>query len=111
MSVTVCTELAPWRTINHTIGVSRIVSFDGKLKQLPFQLVSSLMLRCDARDALLPPKSLSEGASVEMLAGPFSNFIATVDTIGPDQRIRVLMDFIGQKTRMQVTAEKLLLLK
>ena len=46
-----------------------------------------------------------------MLAGPFSNFIATVDTIGPDQRIWVLMDFMGQKTRMQVTAEKLLLLK
>lgn len=48
MSVSVCTELALWRTIKDTIGVSRLVSFDGKLKQLPFQLVSSLMLRCEA---------------------------------------------------------------
>ena len=55
------------------------------------------MLRCDASGELLPPKSLNEGDSVEMLTGPFANFIATVDTIDPEQRIWVLMDFMGQK--------------
>ena len=60
---------------------------------------------------LLPPKSLNEGDSVEMLTGPFANFIATVDTIGPEQRIWVLMDFMGQKTRMQVSADQLQLAK
>ena len=58
-----------------------------------------------------PAKSLSEGDSVEMLTGPFANFIATVDTIDPEQRIWVLMDFMGQKTRMQVTADQLQLSK
>ena len=43
------------------------------------------------------PKSLNEGNSIEMLTGPFANFIATVDTIDPEQRIWVLMDFMGQK--------------
>ena len=75
------------------------------------QLVSGLMLRCDASGALLPPKRLSEGDSVEMLTGPFASFIATVDTIDPEQRIWVLMDFMGQKTRMQVTADQLQLSK
>ena len=46
-----------------------------------------------------------------MLAGRFANFIATVDTIDPDQRIRVLMDFMRKKTRMQVTIKKLRLSK
>ena len=100
-------DSAPWRSINSTIGVSRLVSFEGKPKPLPLQLISGLMLRCDASGVLLPSKSLNEGDSVEILTGPFSNFIATVDTIDPEQRIWVLMDFMGQKTRMQVTADRL----
>ena len=111
MFVSVNTVLAPWRTINSTIGVSRLVSFEGTPKSLPLQLISGLMLRCDASGKLLPPKSLSEGDSVEMLTGPFANFIATVDTIDPSQRIWVLMDFMGQKTRMQVAADQLQLSK
>ena len=111
MFVSVNSELAPWRSINSTIGVSKLVSFEGKPKPLPLQLISGLMLRCDASGELLPPKSLNEGDSVEMLTGPFANFIATVDTIGPEQRIWVLMDFMGQKTRTQVTADQLQFLK
>jgi transcriptional antiterminator RfaH len=111
MFVSVNSDLAPWRTINSTIGVSKLVSFEGKPKPLPLQLISGLMLRCDASGILLPPKSLSEGDSVEMLTGPFANFIATVDTIDPEQRIWVLMDFMGQKTRMQVTSDQLQLAK
>ena len=42
-----------------------------------------------------------------MLTGPFANFIATVDTIDPRQRIWVLMEFTGQKTRMQVAADQI----
>ena len=107
MFVSVNSELAPWRAINSTIGVSKLVSFEGKPKPLPLQLISGLMLRCDASGTLLPSKSLSEGDSVEMFTGPFANFIATVDTIDPEQRIWVLLDFMGQKTRMQVSADQL----
>ena len=111
MFVRVNSDLAPWRTINSTIGVSKLVSFEGKPKPLPLQLISGLMLRCDASGTLLPPKSLNEGDGVEMLSGPFANFIATVDTIDPEQRIWVLLDFMGQKTRMQVTADQLQIAK
>jgi len=111
MFVSVNSELAPWRTINSTIGVSKLVSFEGKPKPLPLQLISGLMLRCDASGTLIQPKSLNEGDSVEMLNGPFANFIATVDTIDPKQRIWVLMDFMGQKTRMQVIADQLQIAK
>jgi transcriptional antiterminator RfaH len=111
MFVSVNSELGPWRAINNTIGVSRLVSFEGKPKPLPVQLISGLMLRCDASGTLLPPKSLSAGDSVEILTGPFANFIATVDTIDPKQRIWVLLDFMAQKTRMQVNADQLQLAK
>ena len=111
MFVSVNPELAPWRSIHSTIGVSKLVSFEGKPKPLPLQLISGLMLRCDASGTLLPPKSLNEGDSVEMVTGPFASFIAKVDTIDPEQRIWVLTDFMGHKTRMQVTADQLQLSK
>ena len=69
------------------------------------------MLRCNVFGTLLPPKSVNESDSVEMLTGPFANFIATVDTIDPEQRIWVLFDFMGQKTLVQVSADQLQLAK
>ena len=69
------------------------------------------MLRCNVFGTLLPPKSVNERDSVEMLTGPFVNFIATVDKIDPEQRIWVLFDFMGRKTRVQVSADQLQLAK
>ena len=107
MFVKANTELAPWRKINSTIGVSRLVTFQGRPKSLPILLVPGLMQRCDASSVLLPPKNIRQGDIVEILTGPLSNFIATVDTIDPTQRIWILINFMGQKTRMQVTSDKL----
>ena len=111
MFVNVNSDLAPCRTINSTIGVSSLVSLEGIPKPLPLQLISGLMLRCDASSTMFPLNSFSEGDHVQMLTGPFANFIATVETIDPKQRIWVLMEFMGQKTRMQTTANLLQLAK
>ena len=68
MFVKVAIAAAPWGKINSTIGVSRVVSLDGKPKPLPSQLVSNLMLRCDV-SGVLPPKTLNAGDSIEVLKG------------------------------------------
>ena len=99
-------ESAPWRQINSTIGVSRLVSFDGQPRELPLDLVSGLMLRCDASGKILPPTQLSTGDKVEVLNGPFANFIATVENIDARHRVWVLIDFIRQGARLQVQPEQ-----
>ena len=96
-------EGAPWRQINSTIGVS----FDGQPRGIPLDLVSGLMLRCDASGKILPPTQLSTGDKVEVLNGPFANFIATVENIDAEHRIWVLIDFMGQGARLQVQPEQL----
>ena len=98
-------DAAPWRTINSTIGVSRLVSFANNYKPLPLNLISSLMFRCDEEGKLLPPKTLNAGDSVEVLNGPFANFVATVEKIDAQQRVWVLMEFMGQSTRMHVAPD------
>ena len=107
MFVTFDPQSAPWHKINGTIGVSKLVSFDGQPKPVSLDLVSGLMQRCDTAGKLLPAKQLAAGDQVELLTGSFANFIATVETIDIEQRIWVLMECMGQRTRMHVKADQL----
>ena len=100
-------ESAPWRQINSTTGVLRLVNFDGQPRALPLNLVSGLMLRCDTSGKILPPAQLLAGDEVHVLSGPFANFIATVENIDTKHRIWVLIDFMGRGARMQVQPKQL----
>ncbi|MHC0052485.1 transcription termination/antitermination protein NusG [Actibacterium sp. D379-3] len=96
-------DAAPWRAVNSTYGVARLVSFgSGFPERVPSRLISSLMTRCDRDDRLLPPEQLPPGSEVRMSAGPFADFVATVEAIAPDQRVWVLMDIMGRSTRVAV---------
>ena len=106
MFVRIDSELAPWRSINSTVGVSRLVSLEGKPKPLPLQLISGLMLRCDASGTLLPPKTLNVGDTVDVLSGQFANFVATVEKVDAQQRVWLLMEFMGQGARVNVTTDQ-----
>jgi transcriptional antiterminator RfaH len=101
----------PWKQINCTIGVSKLVSFGGQPSPVPCELVSGLMLRCDANGKLLPPKQLSKGDKVQLLTGPFSSYIATVETIDAKQRIWALMELMGRSTRISVDPNQLQIVK
>jgi len=95
-------ESGPWRQINCTIGVSKLVNFGGQLRPVPPELISGLMLRCNPDGKLLPPNQLKKGDSVQLLTGPFANYIAKVETIDAEQRAWVLMELMGRVTRISV---------
>ena len=96
-----------WRTVNSTYGITRLVSFGKEPTAVPLDLVSQLMLRCDARGKLLPPKLLRPGDQVTLTRGPFANFVAEVEKIAPDRRVWVLMEIMGSQTRVAVKADQL----
>ena len=56
------------------------------------------MSRYDLSGKLLPIK---KGDQVKVLKGPFADFIATVEKYESDQRIWILMDLMGRKTKIQ----------
>jgi len=96
-----------WRAVNSTYGITRLVSFGKDPTPVPPDLVSTLMLRCDREGKLMSPKQLAVGDEVMMTKGPFAQFIATIESIAPDRRIWVLMEFMGGKTRVAVNADDL----
>ncbi|MDF1621720.1 transcription termination/antitermination protein NusG [Pseudothioclava nitratireducens] len=96
-----------WRTVNSTYGITRLVSFGKEPTAVPLDLISQLMLRCDAKGKLLPPKLLKPGDQVTLTKGPFANFVAEVEKIAPDRRVWVLMEIMGGQTRVAVGADQL----
>ncbi len=97
----------PWHKINSTLGVSRLICQEGIPMKVPEEIVTALMSRCDSSGKLLPPASLTSGDSVKILSGSLANFIATVETFENKQRIWVLMEIMGQSTRVQVALDQI----
>ena len=56
---------------------------------------------------LMPLENVKKGDQVKILKGPFANFIATVETYETEQRIWILMDLMGRKTKIQTSSDAL----
>jgi transcriptional antiterminator RfaH len=107
MFVSVEEGTSPWRKINNTVGVSQLVGFGSNYTPIPLKLVLDLMSRCDATGKILPPKNIIPGNNIEILTGPFANFIATVEKIEVQDRVTILLEFMGHSTRVQVETNKI----
>ena len=110
MFVRIKPDGAPWQKINSTLGVSRLICQDGLPKKVPTEVVSGLISRCDRLGRLLPLTDLQRGDTVEIHSGALANFIATVETIDSNRRMWVLMDIMGQITKVQVASEQVKIL-
>ena len=96
-----------WHKINNTYGVSRLITFNSILKSIPTIFVDHLMKRYDLSGKLIPIQKLKKGDQVTVLKGPFANFIATVEKYEADQRIWILMDLMGRKTKIITPSDAL----
>lgn len=95
----------PWRAVNSTFGVLRLVSFGQNIPAaVPDVLMQHLRSRCDASGRLLPPVDLQPGEEVLVVDGALANFVGTVEKIDPQQRVWLLMNFMGRETRVKVDA-------
>jgi transcriptional antiterminator RfaH len=92
-----------WRKINSTFGVNKLVSFEAeKPTPVPEALMQGLKQRCDARHVLKPLDDLKTGEEVKMISGAFAEFIGEIESFVASDCVRILFDFMGQKTRLDV---------
>ena len=96
-----------WHKINSTYGVSRLITFNSILKSIPTVFVDNLIKQYDLSGKLIPLRELKKGDHVTVLKGPFANFIATVEKYEADQRIWILMDLMGRKTKIITPSDAL----
>ena len=96
-------ERGDWRKINSTYGVARLVSFEKSVPaSVPDRLIAGLQARCDSKGCLHAPDDLKIGERVRMVAGAFAGFVGEVENLIGEERIRLLYDFMGQKSRIDI---------
>ncbi|TNE32881.1 MAG: transcriptional activator RfaH [Alphaproteobacteria bacterium] len=95
-------ETSPWRKVNSTLGIARLVSFGTHPAPVPYHIIDELMRRCDAAGRLIELPKICPGDQVRITGGPLSSFVAQVERIEPNKRVWLLMDIMGGKTQVTV---------
>ncbi len=93
-----------WRKVNSTYGVNRIVGFGTSPAPVPPALVEGLLGRCDEKGRMQASEALAAGQTVLVVAGPFSNFVGTVEKTDSQRRVWLLLEFMGNETRIHLDA-------
>lgn len=95
-----------WRCVNSTIGVSRLVMQNDRPQVLPRGVVENL-ITCVNEDGLLSfdkEGRLKIGQRVELVEGPFVNQLGIIERLDSGERVRLLLDLMGQKVRVNVSS-------
>jgi transcriptional antiterminator RfaH len=94
---------ASWRPLNGTYGVSNVVSFDGQSPaSVPHDLINDLRSRCDAGGTLIPLEVYEVGEAVQVVRGPFVDWIGQILAAPSEGRAYVLLDLMGRSVRARL---------
>ena len=76
---------------------------------VPNEIVDALMARCvkqsiSHRTSETQSSQLRAGNQARVIQGPFSEFIATISEIEPNNRINILIEVMGKTTKVAINA-------
>jgi transcriptional antiterminator RfaH len=100
-----------WRSVNGTIGVSRLVMRGDEPQPVPRGVVEALIEAADARGILQLGSKLRLGEPVRLMAGPFAEQIAILDKLDDSGRVQVLLHILGRPVAVSTHANSLLQLQ
>ena len=89
-----------WRCVNSTFGVIRIVMQNEQPAPAPPGVIEALMTACDGNGILRWKGELAVGQKVRVIDGPLMELVGELDQLTDDDRVRVLLNIMGGKTRV-----------
>lgn len=91
-------------------GVRAVVKYGDHIPDLPNEFVQELARHFPEGIKEMDNPELKPGQEVLLTEGPFQELHAIVDTYMPaSHRVRVLLELLGRKVSLEVTADKVLL--
>ena len=97
-----------WRSVNGTIGVSRLVMRGDQPHPVPRGVVEALIEAADARGILQLRSRPELGGPVRLMAGPFAEQIAILDKLDDSGRVQVLLHILGRPVATSTDVNNLL---
>lgn len=92
-------EREPWRSINGTFGIRRLIGSDGsRPRPMPEAAMEQILARCaDGADGIVT-RLLDDpepGRRVRIINGPFADSLASIESLDGRGRVRILLDILG----------------
>ena len=97
-------EFARWRSVNGTRGISYLLTNDDYPASLSDLVIQNLKSQ-EIADGVVPVSTLlsfKRGDKVRILDGAFKEQIATVEKLDANQRVRLLLSFMGRETGLSL---------
>lgn len=95
--------------INACHGIEYLIANDGKPATVPNQTIELLKMaeKSGMFDFSKPKMKFEPGDNVEILTGPFTGFIAKVQSASPRKRVKVLMKLLNAEVPAELDEEDL----
>ncbi len=97
-------SVQPWRSINSTYGVSRLVSVEHAPTPAPVGMVEELLAARDAEGNIALADAFESGDRVRVRTGPFEGFVGRVAAVPREKRLRVLLEFMNVIAPVEIDA-------
>ena len=98
----------PWRSVNGTYGVIRLVMQGDTPRPVPAGIVEAMQMSLCADGAINWAPSLRLGQRVQISDGPFTDFVGTLEQLDASGRVRVLLDLLGRSVSVALPSEALI---
>ena len=96
-------EIEPWRSINGTFGVVRLLCNGETPLAIPEGLVEEIIQHRDGSGlVVLPPRRLGVGTTVRVAVGPFADLEGLFQEMPGRERVVLLFNMLGRKVRASV---------
>jgi len=100
-------DKGPWRKVNSTRGITRLVRLGAEPSVVPDAIIAGLMARCNQMGIMQDAGVLAVGDCAHVTQGPFSGFVATIAGVEANARIYILLEIMGQSTTVSIDAAAL----
>ena len=96
------------RLVRHAAGVSTVVHFGTHVPAVPDEVLRELREHIGADELHVLPERFAPNDRVQISGGPMHGLTAVVTRVMPaKERVKVLLDFLGQQTSVEVPFDKL----
>ncbi len=93
---------APWRSINGTLGVIRLICHGERPAALPEGVVEALTARENEEGlVVLQPRSFRKGEALRIVSGALADCFGFFEKMADRDRVILLLDLLGRKVRVQ----------
>jgi transcriptional antiterminator RfaH len=95
-------ENAPWRSVNGTFGVNRLVCRGEQPAPVPEGIVEEIAAQENEEGLIvLKPRGFREGETLRFVRGALADCLGFFERMADGDRVILLLDLLGRKVRVQ----------